>query len=374
MSRHRPFAVPYNKDESLLAETFHTYQASLELLAAAWTARGAKAFAIWDEYLLACWPESSRSLFEGAEPMDAIRQAPLKLEGQTIGHLGVIGLDSLQEQVRLDTDAAFISHVICLQTELERVTTERIAQARLKTELELTASIQVQLLPQKIPHIPGLDMYARSRPATQVGGDFYKFNAQRDPFVFAVGDVSGKGLPAALLMAMTRIVLHGAARFIPVLHPKAILTRAIENLYDDFTEVGMFSTVFVGCYEAENRQLAYANAGHSPVIYYPAGGRATMLEADGPAIGVLPNNLCENSLLTFSPGDVLVVATDGFSEAHNVHGELFGYERLIELVEELSAQPAVEIAETLFQKISHFAMGCDQYDDQTLIVIKGVEL
>ena len=185
---------------------------------------------------------------------------------------------------------------------------ERITQARLKAELDVTASIQLQLLPRNIPSVVGLDMYARCRPAAQVGGDFYTFTKHSSGhLVMTIGDVSGKGLPAALLMTMTRTVLRGVTRFIPLLHPKAVLHRINENLYDDFTDVGMFVTVWVGCYDSVTKQFLYTNAGHSPVIYCPAGGSARILQADGPAIGVLPTIQSENVTFTFLAGDVLVL-------------------------------------------------------------------
>ena len=136
------------------------------------------------------------------------------------------------------------------------------------------------------------DIHGVCRPALQVGGDFYDYFVSAKtigrPFTFAVGDVSGKGLSAALLMAMTRTNLRGNALRTADCTPETILARANEDLYDDFTEVGMMATVLVGQYDPASGMLSYANAGHSPVILCPAGGPARLLEADGPAMGVLP--------------------------------------------------------------------------------------
>ena len=128
-----------------------------------------------------------------------------------------------------------------------------------------------------------------------------------------------------------------------------------------------------GCYDPDNRQLSYANAGHAPVIYCPAGGAATLLEADGPAAGVLPFNLCENFTLSFQPGDILVVATDGFNEAVHASGEMFGYERLLTLVEKLAHLSAESIATWVYEQVQQFTDGCEQSDDQTLVILKGVK-
>jgi sigma-B regulation protein RsbU (phosphoserine phosphatase) len=135
----------------------------------------------------------------------------------------------------------------------------------------------------------------------------------------------------------------------------------------------MFATVFVGQYHPEKRELIYANAGHSPVIFCPNGGSARMFEADGPAMGVLSLSLSEDYSISFNPGDVLIVATDGFSEARSVTGEMYGYTRLLKLVEQVAHLSANEIADAFFDVITDFGSNCPQDDDQTLIVIKGIE-
>ena len=250
---------------------------------------------------------------------------------------------------------------------------ETLAQARLQTEAELAKNVQLRLLPQTLPHVSGLDVAAASLPASVVGGDFYDCQQHPgEPFMFAVGDVTGKGMPAALLMAMTRTLLRSKSRSLHRASPADILGSVNDDMYDDFSEVSMFATVFVGQYASGENLLYYANAGHSPVVYCPAGGEAVLLEADGTALGVLPVSLCENHALYFYPGDVLVAATDGFSEARNAQGEMFGYRRLLRLIESLAAQSAQSIANTLFQTITDYSAGHGQDDDQTLVVIKGV--
>ena len=164
-----------------------------------------------------------------------------------------------------------------------------------------------------------------------------------------MGDISGKGVPAALLMAMTRTVIRTKTNVESLPSSQVILSRTNEELYDDFTELSMFATVFVGQYDPVSRQLLYANAGHSPVIYCPAGGKARLLQADGTPVGVLPTSLSEDQYLNFSPGDVLVVATDGFSEARNADGKEFGYDELTALVQSLVNLPARILAEKLHQ-------------------------
>jgi len=263
------------------------------------------------------------------------------------------------------------------QIENVRLYQEKLAQTRLETEMALARRVQMHLLPQHPPAVAGLDVYARTLPALQVGGDFYDLiRPAGGPYTFVVGDVSGKGISAALIMAMTRTVLRSASRAPgptaawPT--PAQIMSRATDELYDDLTEVGMFATIFFGQYDPAARRLRYANLGHSPAIYRPAGGPPRLLEADGPALGMLPVNLAEDQELTFGPGDLLLVATDGFNEARNAQGELFGYDRLLHLVEALADQPAGAIAERLYEQVAAFSAGHGQDDDQTLIILKGI--
>jgi sigma-B regulation protein RsbU (phosphoserine phosphatase) len=270
------------------------------------------------------------------------------------------------------------------QLEIALLHEKLLAQAKLEAQLELARQVQLGLLPRRPPHILGLDLYAESRPALQVGGDFYDFytchGARGQRVGFAVGDVSGKGISAALLMAMSRTALRVVTSSLASARtPAEILSRTNADLYDDFSEVGMMASVFIGQYDAGRGQLTYANAGHSPVIFCPAGGPARLLEADGPMLGVLPQSLAENQTAPFGPGDVLVVLTDGFNEASGGSagegadtGAFFGIERLEQLVEATAHLPAAEIGQQLFAAVMHFARGHAQEDDQTLVVVKGV--
>lgn len=250
---------------------------------------------------------------------------------------------------------------------------ELVEQTKLHTEMELAEQMQVRLLPQDVPHVPGFDIAARTKPALQVGGDFYDLIYKPDkPFIFSVGDATGKGLSAALIMAMSHTAMRSAANFMPLPLPANVLRRVNDNLYGDLTDLGIFVTAFTGYSIPGQHEIVYANAGHSPVIFKPARASARLLEADGPPIGVLPESLSENQTVPFHAGDLLVVATDGFSEAHNKDDELLGYDRLLAHVERVASQSAQAIAASLFQLAEEFAAGHLQDDDQTLVIIKGI--
>lgn len=252
---------------------------------------------------------------------------------------------------------------------------ETLEKARLKTELDLAASIQTRLLPRSVPSVKKLAICARSLSARQVGGDFYEFVYQPDTdlLTFVVGDVSGKGVSSALLMAMTRTALLSRAKVSPSPGAAKILALTNSDLYDDFTDVSMFVTLFIGQYDEVNSRLTYANAGHSPVIYCPVGGAVRLLQAEDLPLGVLETCDYSASTVTLHPGDVLVVASDGFSEAQDATGALFGSDHLLNLVEQNAALTADEICAALFVAIDDFSRGHPQDDDQTLLIIKVLE-
>ena len=299
--------------------------------------------------------------------------APMEVRGERMAAIGLVSAPSrpfASPDLKLvrtlaDQAAARIENVL--------LHAEAVERARFDAERQVARQVQMQLLPTSTPTVPGVQAWARSLPALEVGGDFFDLILREDgSLVAVVGDVSGKGMPAALLMAMTRTVLRGMARFVPIIRSEAMLVRANDDLLDDFSEVGMFATAFVSTYEPRTRELTYANAGHSPVIYCPAGGKPRLVEAGCPPLGVLPGLDVAPGRLTLGVGDVLVAATDGFNEAWSPAGELYGMERLISALQGLTSGNAAEIGAGLFAAVEAFGGGRHRDDDQTIVVLKGV--
>jgi sigma-B regulation protein RsbU (phosphoserine phosphatase) len=248
---------------------------------------------------------------------------------------------------------------------------EMLVQTRIQTEMDLARQVQMRLLPQRTPALAGIELAAQSRPASHVGGDFYDFVTGNEPILtLMLGDVSGKGMPAALLMAMLRTVLRGKAQEMTTPAPERLLGNTNESLHHDFSEVDMFATLFVGQYDWRCHRLYYANDGHAPVIYRPVQGPARLLEADAPPLGLLPVNLAEQYTLDFQPGDILIITSDGFSEAEDQQGELFGYERLLQLVDDFATADAAGLIQQIFTTVDQFTGDHPQADDQTLLVLK----
>ena len=297
---------------------------------------------------------------------------PIQIRGSIRGTLGLINReggftapDLKLARAIAEQAGTHIEHAMLYQ--------ETLDQARLQTEMAVARKVQLQMLPQSRPSVPTLDIYAESRPALQVGGDFYDFVTEPDrPVMLLLGDVSGKGVSAAMIMSLIHAATRSAARFMPDATPASVLSRTNNDLYDDLTLLDAFTTAVVAQYEPKHGLMRYANAGHAPVIYRAPGGRAQLLEADGVPIGVLPISLSEDYTLDFPSGALLVVTTDGFSEARDPDGAMFGYERLLQLVDEFADQPAQVIAYGLYGAVDGFTAGQPQEDDQTLIVIRGI--
>lgn len=248
---------------------------------------------------------------------------------------------------------------------------EAVERARIETEMDIARQIQTALLPHIGPQVEGLDIYGSSIPALEVGGDFFNFTERStDSLIFSVGDVTGKGMPAAMLMSMTHTVIKSASRNMPIKAPHQVLDRLNHDLFNDFSNVGMFTTVLIGLYERTTRELRISNAGHSPVFHIPANGEPVLIEAQDIPIGILDTYDYSSQSIPLSPGDIFVVASDGFPETRNHSEEMFGYERMKDCLSKSRNASAKEIATCLLAEVNEFSEARPQDDDRTLIVIK----
>jgi sigma-B regulation protein RsbU (phosphoserine phosphatase) len=266
-----------------------------------------------------------------------------------------------------------IAHYTGTQIENILLIRSNIEMARSETEIELAQQIQKSLLPKGAPVISDLDFNISSQPASRIGGDFYDFIFQSNQKLnLIIGDISGKGMPAALLMAMTLKVIRSETDRSNMPAPNIIINRSNGLLYQDYNDAVMFSTIFIGQYDIISRDLHYANAGHSPVIFCPKGQKAELLKADTVPLGMFPEMSVKTRKIQINPGDVLVMATDGINETSNLSARLFGISQLTSLVEKLSELSASEIKDAILQAVQIYGAGKSQEDDRTLIVIKGL--
>jgi serine phosphatase RsbU (regulator of sigma subunit) len=253
--------------------------------------------------------------------------------------------------------------------ELKEAQAALLEKERLEHELDLARELQQSILPHTFPELPRASCAARYRPARQVGGDFYDVIPLRGGRVgLVMADVSDKGLAAALYMALARSLIRAEARHHA--SPRQVLLST-HRLLLEMTEGTMFVTAFYGVLDPEQSSLRYARAGHNyPLLVRPDGGDCRELSAHGVVLGCVEDVSLEEARVDLHPGGMLVLYTDGITDANSSSGEFFGVERLRETVcaaEGLSAQGACDL---VFERVDRFQAGTVQYDDMAVLVVK----
>lgn len=247
---------------------------------------------------------------------------------------------------------------------------ERIEKERLEEELVIAKSIQQGLLPDPIPQCKELDIAAKNISSYQVGGDYFDIlEAPGNRLLFAIGDVTGKGIPAALLMANLQAMLHV---LLPVDISLGEASAQVNDIIYRNTPSDKFITFFWGLFNPENFQFRFVNAGHNPPVWLKAGERkAQELKEGGLILGAMPTmNPYQEQVISLSKDDVLVFYTDGVTEAMNeTQTEEFGEKRLLNCIVENSSKSAEEIQQAIIETVNDFSNNM-QYDDITLIVVK----
>jgi len=261
-----------------------------------------------------------------------------------------------------------------LAQEVARLTTaigrEAAHRERLNRELEIAREVQEHLFPQRLPVVPGLEYCGHCRPAREVGGDCYDFlELGGGRFGIAIGDVSGKGVGAALMMASLEASLRALASVVD--DPAELIERVSDQVYQA-SSANHYATLFYAQYDPASRRLSYVNAGHNPpvVLRICAGSfQVFRLETGGPVIGLLRHGY-EQGVFSHEAGDLLVLFTDGVSESMNVRFEEWGEEKLIELAKTCYGLPVQEGMQRIFAAAQAFAAGALQHDDMTLVVLR----
>ncbi|MEN6395819.1 MAG: SpoIIE family protein phosphatase [Methanoregula sp.] len=247
--------------------------------------------------------------------------------------------------------------------------------ARKNTELSIAAEIQQSFLPTTIPQVEGFDVAGKSVMAKEVGGDFFDvipfevMPLDTNRMGILIADVSGKGIPAALFMALSRIIVRVNATW----HrdQPALAIHDANNLIAADATAGMFVTLFYGVLDNRNNSITFVNAGHNPpILYHAASQKISELEATGMALGAVKDAPFESKVCQFITGDVLVLYTDGITEGMNENGEMYGEVRLQESIRSTVDLPAKEILAHILDDLKKFCGKAPQYDDITLMVIR----
>jgi sigma-B regulation protein RsbU (phosphoserine phosphatase) len=250
----------------------------------------------------------------------------------------------------------------------EAVAHEVAARERLNRELEIAREVQQKLFPQQLPVVPGIHYAGKCRPAQSVGGDYFDFlELPNGGLGVAVGDVSGKGIPAALLMASLQACLRG--QIMDGATDLSKLMRNINRLIYDASPVNRYATFFYGQYCQSSGNFTYVNAGHNPPFLL-RNDEAIPLGDGGPVIGLFQNAQYKQGEIAIQPGDIFLGYTDGVSEAMNAADEEWGEPNMIDETRGCRGLEPSAMIDCLIAGADRFANGAPQHDDMTLIVAK----
>jgi serine phosphatase RsbU (regulator of sigma subunit) len=236
-------------------------------------------------------------------------------------------------------------------------------------QMAIAREVQRKLLPQHMPPLETLDYAGSCEPAWTVGGDYYDFLDKGNGRVgFVLADVSGKGVSAALLMANLQASVR--SQYVPALEDLQGLFRSVNKLFYESVMSGFFATLFFAEYFDATRRLRYVNCGHCPAFLLHSDGHCEKLRATATVLGMFESWDCTVGEATISCGDILVVYSDGVTEARNGSGEFFGEERLLTAVQANASLPATHLVKAIAAAAHNFG-GKEQDDDLTLLVARA---
>jgi sigma-B regulation protein RsbU (phosphoserine phosphatase) len=294
---------------------------------------------------------------------------PLVAHGRLIGFLGLGHKtereDYAAEELRiLDS----LAPQVALATDNMRLIEENMEKRRMEEELQMARRVQKGLLPKSLPTVPGLELATHTDFSLEVAGDYYDVICLEDDCtLLAVGDVAGKGAGAALLMSNLQASLRAlVGADLPLTH---LIARVNLLIYQN-TEPEQFITFFVAIFDPRDRTLRYVNAGHNPPFLVRADGAVDYLDCGGVILGAFPDTQYEMGVVALDPGDVMVLYTDGISEAMNADEEEFGPERLSAATGSCARTTADQILHDILGQIALHSAGAHIEDDQTLLVAK----
>lgn len=249
---------------------------------------------------------------------------------------------------------------------------EQRQRQRLENELAIAREVQTQLFPREMPRVAGVELEAICRPARLVSGDYYDFiPVGSSRLAIALGDISGKGISAALLMASLQAALRSELMRDGVEEPELpgtdqIVAHLNRHLFLNTSEE-RYATLFLAIYDARTRQLRYTNAGHLPPLYL-AGERVQKLATDDTVIGLFGDVQFHEATVDIAPESLLVIYSDGLTESEDANGELFGIDRLGEIAKRSRALSTQQIAAAMLTSAEQWSASAEQADDMTLVV------
>lgn len=302
---------------------------------------------------------------------EVIIASPLLVKGKELGVIFII--EDKNKFITSDEETiAALTIQVAIAINNAKIYADLRVKERISQELEVAARIQKTILPKDIHNIFGLEITNYFNPAKEVGGDYYDYTIKDDENVsITIADVSGKGVPAAFLMALGRSILKTLERQNE--SPAINLRNLNQIIYPDITE-DMFITMLHSNFNAKTRILTYSNAGHNPLIVYRAGTDEIELHSvKGMAIGFIKKYDYRQGELKLNKGDIVLYYTDGITEAENPDKELFGFNRLKKIIYDSRFENVETIKDNILNEINIFKRDYHQVDDLTMVIIKATE-
>jgi serine phosphatase RsbU (regulator of sigma subunit) len=295
---------------------------------------------------------------------------PLMIKGDIFGVMLVLETSEARRfrQKRVEIIVS-IAQQVALSIQNDHLQTEMVARERLEREVEVARQIQRTLLPDHLPEIPGWDLAASWKTARQVGGDFYDvFDLPDGRLGLFIADVSDKGIPAALFMALTRTLVRA------VVYEKASPAEALHHVNELMlpdNQQAMFVTAVYGVLSLDSGEFRYANAGHNPpLLTCRTDGTVEALHRTGPALGVIEEYSIQERTIQLEPGNCLLLYTDGLTEAFSAQDELYGEERLRQLIESASVETIKELLDKVEASVTGFIDPLPLADDMTMLAVR----
>jgi phosphoserine phosphatase RsbU/P len=312
---------------------------------------------------------------EALQELNAQLLLPVSLDSRL---LGLISLGPKKSEAPYSRADLQLLSAVASQTGLalenaeltESIRREVAERERVNRELEIAREVQQRLFPQNLPEVRGLEFAGYCRPALGVGGDYYDFVRLEDGSLgIAIGDVSGKGIAAALMMASLQASLRGQT-----LTPSLTLAQMVQHInrlvYEASAE-NRYATFFYAQYDPSTRILRYVNAGHNPpMLWRGMSGEVVRLEEGGMVVGLFRDFPYHEASLELQPSDIFVAFTDGISEAMNNADEEFDEERLIDAVKTCKSRCAADMITSILERVDAVTAGAPQHDDMTLVVVR----
>jgi len=309
----------------------------------------------------------------GPRPIElSVGGAVVAALGGTAGGHGCLGLARCPGPHYTTGDLKLVNAVVAAVDKLLTLTDlhrRAVQRAAVDREHQLASSLAQAMLPAAAPALAGAQVFARCVPARLAGGDFMVFDVVDGVLWFAVGDVAGKGLPAAVVMTMAVSAARVAIRGCPDGDPAAAVRAVGADLFDYLSGVGLFVTLAVGCYRPGSGWVQVANAGHSPIVTL-TGGTVAAVPPSMPPIGVIRAMTGRTQRVRLTGNDLLVLGSDGLTEQDNGTGALYGYDRFHRAVADLAHLPVDRIGERLFAEVNQHAGNTPASDDRTLVVLR----